>query len=205
MKTIEDVKAAPLTKLRDFYNAKSPNKRITKFVNREVAERRVLALIEYLRIKEEERLNPPSPPAPKIPVYRMRASRSVAFDPDMALPALDKPESDITEAEALAELQALKAASVAPRHTGKTSRQTLSESAKHSWEDPQTAEKRKTRHRVIVTVDGESTPFKSTHMAFIGLGLPVAKHINFRKQLKGIGKMLFKWNEKSYLFEIRLK
>lgn len=57
-----------------------------------------------------------------------------------------------------------------------------------SWDDKQVAAARAQRNHVIVEGVGE---FRSVKEAFIRLGLPVAKHIRFRMQLKAASTAQF--------------
>lgn len=66
---------------------------------------------------------------------------------------------------------------------------------KASWQDPDTLLARSTRNRV--TVGG--TEYRSVAAAFVALGLPLSKHIAFRKELKAATKATFDQHQFSIL------
>jgi len=59
------------------------------------------------------------------------------------------------------------------------------------------------QHKVNVHIGERVCGFPSTYQAFLGLGLPVAKHVKFRKELKLAGKKTFVCERGAHhLFEI---
>lgn len=204
MKTIEDVKAATLVQLAAFYNAHNVDARISKFADRKSAERRVMAIIESLAIIAEQGDGDESPTAivePAAPVHKTRASRKAKPEVEADLPKLDKPEEEITEEEALAELQLLKAGKTeATKKTGAKSGLTLSAAIAQTWLDGDVAAKRMTRDGVTVLINGKVAEFKSTGAAFEALNLPMSKHIRFRMKLKAEGALVFEWVGQKYHF-----
>lgn len=74
-----------------------------------------------------------------------------------------------------------------------------------SWKIEEVKNRRLTRNRVLVnaTVSGELLgDFRSVREAFAQLGLPEAKHIKFRMELKSALTNTFEWEGKSYDFKI---
>ena len=58
-----------------------------------------------------------------------------------------------------------------------------------TWKDPSVAAARAKRHGVRVAKDGKVSEFRSVRAAFVALGLPLNKHIQFRMELKAAGKI----------------
>lgn len=70
-----------------------------------------------------------------------------------------------------------------------------------SWKDPEVAKARATRDKVIVTHGKKRGEFRSVREAFKLLGLPEAKHVAFRANLKSKRKDTFTWKGIVYNFE----
>jgi hypothetical protein len=213
MKTIEDVKAASMKELVAFYNAHNADNLIKKFADRKTAERRVMAVIGSLAIieaqggdietgelakgitdEEQKAIDEEE----KAAVYRIRASRQVT--PEEESPNAHIPEEEITEEQARAELEQIKAAASKGKPVSKSSGISLSAAIAASWADPVVADKRMTRNGVTVTVNGKSAEFKSVRAAFEAFKLPDSKHIRFRMLVKKEGKAVFEWTGIKYLF-----
>ena len=160
-------------------------------------------------------------PAMTAPVYKQRASRETVAnnatkkridEDDYVSLNADKPEDEITEEEALADLRRMAEMKVVRggdlpadnKRTGKT----MSE----SWKDPNVKEARVTRHRVWVNVYAgseideskriEGEEFRSTQAAFNHYKLPSSKAVRFRLRLKELGKLAFQTEHKVYAFEL---
>lgn len=58
-----------------------------------------------------------------------------------------------------------------------------------TWKDPSVAAARARRHGVRLVKDGKVGDFRSVRAAFIAMGLPLNKHIQFRMELKAAGKI----------------
>jgi len=79
----------------------------------------------------------------------------------------------------------------------------ISEGVKRSWENQDVREKRLQHHAVKVHRNGMFVgDFSSLYQAFKILGLPVSKHIPFRKKLKQDGRLPFNDGSDIYDFEI---
>lgn len=198
--TRETVSTVSTKELVVFFNAHNVDKPVAKFADRKTAERRVLALLDSLDIiaaqggdVEDNKI------VDTTPVHKTRASRQVTpVDTDINA---DKADDEITEADARAELELLKAAATEKKtKPSKASGLTLSAAIAQSWHDPLVAQKRMTRHAVIVTCNGSSDEFKSVRAAFSTLGLPDSKHIRFRMKVKELGAAVFEHEGQKYHF-----
>ncbi|NQU46925.1 MAG: uracil-DNA glycosylase [Chlorobium sp.] len=91
---------------------------------------------------------------------------------------------------------------VTAHNEGQKSRN-ISEGVKRSWENQDVREKRLQHHAVKVHRNGTFVgDFSSLYQAFKILGLPVSKHIPFRKKLKQDGRLPFNDGSDIYDFEI---
>ena len=88
----------------------------------------------------------------------------------------------------------------AKKETG--AKPTLSESIAKSWNNPETAARRLTRHGVIAFIDDKAVPFGSLRKAFAALRLPDSKHIAFRQVLKAKGEATFTFGKTSVKFAL---
>lgn len=204
--TIEaTVKAASTKDLVMLWNSQNVDKPIKKFADRATAEKRIIAMLTELAQKfaaspEGKKAEEAGEEAEKVAVHKAR--RSVAGD-KAEKSADGKSDDEITEEEALAEIRAARAASQAKKTSvSKASGMTLSVAIAKSWERPDVAEKRRTRHGVQVTVNGKSNEFKSVRTAFAELGLPDEKHIRFRMKLKEHHTAVFEYEGISYTFNL---
>jgi len=199
MKTIHDVQEATTKDLVAFYNAHNLAAPIAKFSDRKTAERRVMAIIVANAASEEAGVVAPELPAAE--VHKTRASRQVNPEPELETGHVsDTPEDEVTEAEARAELELMKAAKTKGPVIAKSGL-TLGQAIAASWLVPETAAKRMTRNGVTVsTQNGGTAEFKSVAAAFGELGLPMSKHIRFRMKLKAAGSMVFEFNNIQYHF-----
>lgn len=78
------------------------------------------------------------------------------------------------------------------------------ESVSATWEDDAVRQARSTRDSVFAgLVGGELVEFKSVRVAFAALGLPDAKHVRFRGQLKKSRSETIEFEGKTFQFEIR--
>jgi hypothetical protein len=180
-----DITAVDTKELVQFWNAHNADATIKKFADRKTAERRCLALVATLPEKEEVAKT-------DLPVHKTRnASKAKAEE----APAADaKPEEEVTEEEALAELRQM-------REKAKTApAKDLGKAIAASWGDAEVAAARMTRHNVTVTVNGKTTEHRSVRTAFAEFGLPDSKHIRFRMKLKEEGALAFEHNGIVYEF-----
>ena len=155
------------------------------------------------------------------PIYKQRASREnvadnaekkrIAEDDYVSINA-DKPEDEITEEEALADLRRMAEMRVVSGDDLISKHKRSGQSMSESWKDPNVKEARVTRHRVWVNVyQGESfdetkriegKEFRSTQAAFNHYKLPASKAVRFRLRLKELGNLAFQHDEKLYAFEL---
>jgi len=192
--TIETVSEASLKELVTFWNAHHADKPISKFADRKTAERRITELLK--RLEESA----PAQVETDAPVFKPRAEQKP--EPEVA-GENQKPEDEITEEEALAEIRAAAAKrKEEAEKKGAKSGLTLGDAISKSWEDPEVAAARATRNGVTVTVNGITNEFGSVRKAFAALGLPDSKHIRFRGKLKAAKEMVFDWAGQSYLFKV---
>lgn len=161
------VDLAETAELVAFYNAHAV-KPVSKFADRKTAEKRVLALIADMTAQGK-------------------------FCPhcnDIANP--DSCGTDITRATAASERMFCHRCSTEFHSDGTVytppKPKARSAAIAASWADKDVAARRATRHRVVVEGKGE---FKSVREAFSRLGLPINKHIRFRKALKAAGALAF--------------
>lgn len=71
-----------------------------------------------------------------------------------------------------------------------------------SWDVAEVKEARLTRNGVTVSYSGINAVFKSLRVAFAELGLPDAKHIKFRGELKKEGVKVFSFDGIDYKFTV---
>lgn len=199
--TIADVQEATMKELVAFYNAHNVDAPVARFSDRKTAERRVCAVLESLRIIAEQGGDHETGTlAPEATVHKTRKSREVK--PEAESPNAHIPEDEITEEQARAELELMKANKAKGPAKSASTGLSLSAAIAQSWQDPAVAQARMTRHGVYVTVNGKTAGFKSVRSAFGSLGLPDSKHIRFRMLVKAEGAAIFEWNGQKYHFSL---
>jgi len=199
--TRETITTVAMKDLVVFYNAHNVDKPVAKFADRKTAERRVLAVLDSMDIIAEQGGDVEDGKLVDAPVMKTRASREV--NPGAMLTDINAAlaEDEITEEDARKELELLKQAkATATVKTGAKSGLTLSAAIAASWNDPLVAQKRMTRHGVMVTCNSSTAEYKSVRAAFAALGLPDSKHIRFRMLVKEHGTAVFEFNGEKYLF-----
>lgn len=72
-------------------------------------------------------------------------------------------------------------------------------STSKSWQNPEVAERRKERTKVLV--NGTKT-YRSVCAAFQDLGLPMGSHVTFRGKLKAAGQLEFDHGDETYEFAV---
>lgn len=196
------VKAATTKELVMLWNSRNVDKPIKKFADRATAEKRIIAMLQemaeaYQASPEGKKVEEASMEAEQPAVHKAR--RSVAKEESSD----DGDDENVTEEEALAEIRRMREAQATKKTSvGKTSGLTLSAAIAKSWERADVAEKRRTRHGVLVQVNGKSNEFKSVRSAFAELGLPDEKHIRFRMKLKENHTAVFEYEGLSYTFTL---
>lgn len=196
MKTI-DIKKAKMADLISFYNENGKEQgwdKVSKFRDRPTAERRIESLIAMMQTETETQGDAKSPavaviePKPAAKTIK-RSTKEVAA----------KAKAENGEVKEAAKREQVKAAAVKKASSTDDEKATVrSEAVAKTWKDKTVATKRATHHKIEVN----GTRYSSLYAAFVSLGLPIVKHISFRKLLKTAGKINFDFNGKSYAFAL---
>lgn len=160
-----------------FYNTHSGKAPIKKFSTRGAGEKQVRALIR-------ERNWPESVPLSE-------GAQSVATEPqESAVMAKEKKTNGATAPRKVK----------APKQ--KKPPANMSEAVSRTWKNPETAKLRATHHHVKAS----GTTYRSVKHAFETLGLPLGRHIPFRRLVKVNGEAVFKFkdgdNERAITFRL---
>jgi hypothetical protein len=197
-----NVKSAATADLLAFLNAHSGKAPVKRFSTRAAGERRVAALLEELGSKATK----PATKKTAAATSKKGGYVQAYVDGSPVCPSCGG-HVDVTAGEVIETKRGQRVVNehIAFHHacghewdmnTGKPRRRAADKGAATraaaiaaSWQNPEVAAARATRHGVKVTgPNGGQATYKSVREAFVELGLPLGRHIKFRGALKAAGK-----------------
>jgi len=190
IKKVEEIELLSMSDLLAYFNfyIRPESAKVKRFADKATAIKRVTKLfLEMEEAREIEEAYPSDEAFEK--AMRLELAKDKAIESA-------KPKKEKTEREKAPRL-------LARIEAGENIRlSSNSEGIAKSWDIDSVKEARLTRNGVGVEVSGERSEYKSLRVAFAELGLPDAKHIKFRGELKKEGAKTFEYEGKAYNFVI---
>lgn len=179
-----NVAAATTAELVEFYNKYSGKKPIKKFQDRATAERRVAELRDAKKAEDEPLIEQYGfAYCPHCGIHLANGVQDYDSMEDHAKQEND-PSCKISH-EFLCLGCGEEFGAVIEEKEKPAANELRSEAVAETWKDPEVKAKRSQRHKV--RVDGKE--YRSVRAAFLAFGLPMAKHIKFRMELKAEGQL----------------